>query len=203
MRDAKVNRTWGRNFSESRRRRDGRGVANGGERPYKNPMSGFRARSSGGLGEKKRRRAGVVPRAAADADRPAIDSLLEASSLPLTERGENLEHFFVHEGESGSVIGVAGLELYGRAGLLRSVVVAGPARRQGIAAALIEQIVARARTQGCTALYLLTLDTEMYFRRFGFEVISRSEAPAAIRGAKEFALLCPESAVLMQKKLVA
>ena len=165
-------------------------------------MSSFRASSPGGLGEKKRRRAGAGPRTAADADRPAIDSLLEASSLPLTESGENLEHFFVHEDDGGSVIGVAGLELYGRFGLLRSVVVAGPARRQGIAAALIERVVARARTQGCTALYLLTLDAELYFRRFGFEVISRSEAPAAIRAAPEFAVLCPESAALMQKKLV-
>ena len=165
-------------------------------------MNGFKARSLGGLGEKKRRRAGADPRIAADADRSAIERLLEASSLPLTESDENLDHFFVHEGDGGSVNGVAGLELYGRAGLLRSVVVAGPARRQGIAAALIEQVVDRARTQGCTALYLLTLDAEAYFRRFGFEVISRSEAPAAIRGAPEFAFLCPESAVLMQKKLV-
>ncbi len=165
-------------------------------------MGGFKAQSLGGLGEKKRRRSGAVPRAAADADRPAIQRLLRASSLPLTESEEKLDHFFVHEGDDGSIIGVAGLELYGRAGLLRSVVVAASARRQGIAAALIEQVVARAGTQGCTALYLLTLDAELYFQRFGFEVISRGEAPAAIRAAPEFARLCPESAALMQKKLV-
>ncbi len=165
-------------------------------------MSGLKARRQGGLGEKKRRRAVPAPRAAADADRPAIQRLLRASSLPLTEKGEKLDHFFVHDGDDGSVIGAAGLEVYGCAGLLRSVVVAGPARKQGIAAALIEQVVDRARTQGCKALYLLTLDAEAYFQRFGFEVISRSEAPAAISGSPEFARLCPESAVLMQKKLV-
>ena len=166
-------------------------------------MSGFKALSLGGLGEKKRQRAGAGPRAAADADRSAIERLLKASSLPLTGTEENLGLFFVHEGDDGTVIGAAGLELYGRAGLLRSVVVAGSARRRGIAAALIDQVVARARTEGCKALYLLTLDAEGFFKRFGFEVIARDKAPASIRGSPEFASLCPASAVLMRKRLSA
>ena len=165
-------------------------------------MNGFKARRSGGLGKNKLRRARPSPRAAADADHPAIERLLEKSSLPLTDTAESLEHFFVHEGDDGSVLGVAGLELYGSTGLLRSVVVTGSARRQGIAAALVERIIARARTNGCKVLYLLTLDAEVYFRRFGFEVISRSEAPEGIRAAPEFARHCPESAVLMRRRLV-
>lgn len=165
-------------------------------------MSGDKVRAVGGLGKKRRGPAGAGPRAAAAADRPAIGGLLEASALPPTDTGKNLEQFLVHAGDDGTVLGVAGLELYGSAGLLRSVVVAGPARRQGIAAALVERIVARARTEGCEALYLLTLDAEVYFQRFGFEVISRSEAPAGIRSSPEFARLCPESAVLMRKRLV-
>ena len=162
-------------------------------------MNGFKTQRRGGLDESKCRRAGAGPRAAVDTDHPAIERLLENSSLPPTESAENLEHYFVHEGDDGSILGVAGLELYGSAGLLRSVVVAGPARRQGIAAALVELVITRARTKGCNALYLLTLNAEAYFLRFGFEIISRSEAPGGIRGAPEFTLHCPESAVLMRR----
>lgn len=165
-------------------------------------MSDSKAQNPGGLGEKKRRRAGAGQRAAAAAERPAIDRLLKNSSLPLTAMDEDLGHFFIHQGDNGTVLGVAGLELYGSAGLLRSVAVTESARRQGIGATLVERVVACARTEGCEALYLLTLDAEVYFQRFGFEVISRSEAPAAIRASAEFARLCPESAVLMWKRIV-
>lgn len=140
-------------------------------------------------------------RAASAADRGAIEMLLHASALPSGGIDDSLQHFFVCEDIEGGVLGAAGLEVYGNSGLLRSVVVVGSARRRGIAAALVRRAMAHAQSEGCATLYLLTLDAEGYFRRFGFRVVDRENAPAAIRNSAEFATLCPESAVLMFKLL--
>lgn len=140
-------------------------------------------------------------RAAGAADLAAIEGLLEASGLPAEGVADSLAHFFVYEDGGGTLLGAAGLELYGAAGLLRSTVVAESARRRGIAAALIERAVEHAQDNGCRCLYLLTLDAYRYFERFGFGTIGREDAPAVIRGSAEFTTLCPASAVLMRRML--
>jgi len=139
-------------------------------------------------------------RPARSADLAAIEGLLESSGLPVEGVREDRGHFFVYL-EGGTLLGAVGLELYGTAGLLRSTTVAASARRRGIAAALIERAVAHAREQGCQAVYLLTLDAERYFQRFGFAVIGREDAPKAVQGSPEFTALCPASALLMRKLL--
>ncbi|HSS65887.1 MAG TPA: arsenic resistance N-acetyltransferase ArsN2 [Gammaproteobacteria bacterium] len=132
-----------------------------------------------------------------------MEDVLEASGLPVEGVREGLGRFFVYVDDGGALQGVVGLEIYGTVGLLRSVAVLASARRRGIASALIEIAVARARERDCEALYLLTLDAERYFRRFGFTAIGRDDAPAGIRGSLEFTTLCPASAVLMRRMLVA
>lgn len=139
-------------------------------------------------------------RPARSADRAAIEGLLESSGLPVDGVREGLEHFLVYV-QGGALLGTVGLELYGSAGLLRSTTVAAFARRRGIAAALVERALAEARARGCRAVYLLTLDAEGYFQRFGFAVTGRDDAPKAIRRSQEFTTLCPASAVLMRKTL--
>lgn len=184
--------------------RVGREIAIAAERPYKISMTGFKSQgttASGTPRDRRQEQAVGAPRAATVANRMAIETLLRESGLPTAGVGENLAHFFVYQGDGGIVLGAAGVELYGNAGLLRSVAVAASVRRRGIAAALIGRIVSRARSEGCDALYLLTLDAEGYFERFGFTVIDRDQAPAAIRGSAEFAALCPASAALMRKRL--
>lgn len=184
--------------------RVGRDIAIAAESPYKISMTGFRTQdttASGALRDRRQNHAGGAPRAATAKNRVAIEALLRESGLPTAGVAENLEHFFVYEGDDGIVLGAAGVELYGNAGLLRSVAVAASVRRRGIAAALIGRAASRARSEGCDALYLLTLDAQRYFERFGFTVIDRDEAPAAIRGSREFATLCPASAVLMRRRL--
>jgi amino-acid N-acetyltransferase len=142
--------------------------------------------------------AGLRP--ARSADRAAIEALLESSGLPVEGVGEGLDGFWVYV-EDGALLGAVGLELYGTAGLLRSTAVAASATRRGIAAALVEHALAYARKRGCQAVYLLTLDAERYFQRFGFTVTGRDDAPKAIGESPEFTTLCPASAVLMRKIL--
>lgn len=167
-------------------------------------MNAARARDRnpfGTLRRKEHTRERGELRAARAPDLGAIERLLESSGLPVEGVREGLGGFFVYLDDSGALLGTLGLELYGTAGLLRSVVVAESARRRGIAAALIQRALARAEEEDCQALYLLTLDAVPYFQRFGFATIDRDCAPAEIQGSQEFATLCPASAILMQNIL--
>ncbi len=141
------------------------------------------------------------PRPARGADLAAVQRLLQSSGLPIEGVREGLKHFLVCRDAEGALLGTVGLEHYGGVALLRSTVVAEPVRRRGVAAALVERAMGRAREQGCRTLYLLTLDADDYFQRFGFAAIDREEAPAEIQASPEFTTLCPDSAVLMRKRL--
>ena len=56
-----------------------------------------------------------------------------------------------------------------------------------------------ARKLGARHAYLLTDTAEAFFRRRGFEVIDRTDVPAAIRNSVEFAVACPASAIAMHR----
>lgn len=134
-------------------------------------------------------------------DLVAIDELLGAAALPLAGVAENVGGLWVVLDEDG-VTATAGVEPHGSAGLLRSVVVAPGRRGRGIGRALCGELERRAREAGIDRLYLLTLDSEGFFARLGYAAMSRDEAPAEITGCDEFAKLCPDTAVLMCKRLV-
>ena len=55
--------------------------------------------------------------------------------------------------------------------------------------------------RGAQRLWPLTLDAEKYFRRLGYKVVDRAEAPKAIMRTKQFPKLCPASAKLMRREL--
>jgi len=97
------------------------------------------------------------------------------------------------------VVGVAGLELHGDFGLLRSVAVDEDYRGQGLAAALIEAVLQRAQRVGLRSVYLLTTSARDYFARRGFADVGRDDAPAAIRESWEFKNGCPSTAAFMQR----
>ena len=131
-------------------------------------------------------------------DVDAIRCALRAAGLPVEGVDSQVDGIFVCE-SSGVVQGVAGLEVYGTDGLLRSVVVNSQMQRLGIGALLCGRVVDRAKTMGCDAVYLLTLDAAVYFEGLGFEILARDQAPAGIRSSDEFSRLCPASAMLMRR----
>jgi GNAT superfamily N-acetyltransferase len=69
--------------------------------------------------------------------RGALD-LLGRSELADQDVSQGWGHYFVVREDDGRVVGVAGLELHGEDGLLRSVAVDPDYRGQGLAAALVE-----------------------------------------------------------------
>lgn len=98
-------------------------------------------------------------------------------------------------------VGCAALEIYGQAGLLRSVAVAEAWRSQGFGRGLTEMALNLARQRGLTELYLLTETAGEFFPRFGFTPVSRAEVPPAVQQSVEFTTACPASALVMRLRL--
>jgi N-acetylglutamate synthase-like GNAT family acetyltransferase len=107
--------------------------------------------------------------------------------------------YAVAEDADGGVVGTAGVERYGRFGLLRSVAVARGARNRGVAALLVRDRMAWAGTEGLDSVYLLTTTAAEYFGRLGFEPVERDELPLEIRESPEFSGICPETSVAMRR----
>jgi amino-acid N-acetyltransferase len=144
----------------------------------------------------------VTLRRASPSDREVILAILRSLDLPTAGVPDWLERFWVADHE-GRVVGVAGMELYGDGGLLRSVAVSPEWRGSGIGRALIDRVLEAGRAAGVRDVYLLTTTAEHYFPRLGFACISREEVPGLVRASVEFTSACPSSAVVMQKKLAS
>jgi amino-acid N-acetyltransferase len=130
-------------------------------------------------------------------DLPGALDLLGRAGLPDNEVAPRWGHFFVVREDDGRVVGVAGLEVHGEHGLLRSVAVEPAYRGQGLAAALVEAVVARARLLELREVFLLTTTASDYFPRLGFKECARDAVPDAVRESWEFRSGCPKTAVVM------
>ncbi len=130
--------------------------------------------------------------------RGALD-LLGRAELTDQDVAERWGHYFVVREDDGRVVGVAGLEIHGEDGLLRSVAVDADYRGQGLAASLVEAALERAKRVQLRSVYLLTTTARDYFARRGFVDCPREEAPAAIRGSWEFRVGCPSNAAFMRR----
>lgn len=135
-------------------------------------------------------------RHAAPYDYLSILNLLATSNLPQAGVWEWLDSFFVAEA-GNSVIGTAGLEVYGAEGVLRSVAVTEPRRGNGIGRMLTDTVIDHARASGVHRLFLLTPSAEGYFARRGFRGTQRVAASIEVRRSVEFREACPTSATAM------
>jgi len=138
--------------------------------------------------------AGVALREALLSDLDAISELIRSASLPL----DGLQEARMCVAECGNeVIGCSGLEIHGKAGLLRSVAIAHEWRGRGIGEALVRCVLAEAARLGLDSVVLLTTTAPDWFPRFGFNVIAREAVPVELLDSAEFRGACPSSAVIM------
>lgn len=141
-------------------------------------------------------------REATHLDLDAVESLLTASDLPLDGVKENFSSFVVAE-DDGEIAGAIGLEKFGSVALLRSAVVSPAHRGSGIGRRLVEQVLEQASDEGIEELFLLTTTAEHYFPRFGFIPTARSTVPPAVKASAEFQGACPDSAVVMTRRVTS
>jgi len=135
-------------------------------------------------------------------DEPWVRQLLTLCGLPHEDiTPEHLRHFWVIK-EKGEILGVVGLEVFGRMGLLRSLAVAPRFRNRGFATQLTKKAEEYAASLKIEGMYLLTLTAESFFQKRGYQKTERLSVPPEIQGTTEFQGLCPASSVCMVKRLV-
>lgn len=142
----------------------------------------------------------MLIRTAQPTDLGAVHRLLHQADLPEEGVEDQFGPGYALAVEGDGVLGAAGIERYGRSGLLRSVVTSPEARGRGIARALVENRLAWAATEGIETVYLLTTTAADYFPRLGFDRVDRSEVPQEVRESKEFGAVCPSSAIAMRRR---
>ncbi len=124
-------------------------------------------------------------RRAREEDIPQIEALITAEGLPAYGLPEYLETFFVLD-EGERLVGCAGLEIYGEAALLRSVVVAPEHRGRVDGQRLVEAALADARERSVRRVYLFTMHADGFFRRLGFREVSLDGFEQAVRASRQY-----------------
>ena len=137
---------------------------------------------------------------ATGADGPAILRLLSVAGLPVDGLLDHLGTAVVAKA-GRRVVGCAALEVYTDGALLRSVVVDGEAKGQGIGTQVTTAALNLASVLGTPAVYLLTTTAEEFFPKFAFERIGRDEVPAGVKMSVEFRAACPSTAIVMRRAI--
>jgi amino-acid N-acetyltransferase len=140
-----------------------------------------------------------IERASA-ADVPAIERLLEGAGLPLDGCEEAFRQGVVAR-DREAMLGCAAVEMYGDAGLLRSVAVREDIRGRGLGRDLVAAAEAIAAAAGARELYLLTESAGTWFPRLGYTAVDRQAVPAAVLASVEFTHACPVTALVMRRRI--
>jgi len=140
---------------------------------------------------------GVALRLARAEDVPEVERLLAAEWLPPMAIAEFLESFWVLEND-GRVAGAAGIEIYGEAAVLRSVVVAPELRGTGEGDRIVRHGLDYAREHGAKRVYLFTMHAAPFFARYGFEPVTTDDFEAAVRESWQYVGLTERPEILKQ-----
>lgn len=130
-------------------------------------------------------------------DIPAIENLLKAEWLPPMAIQEFLDSFWVVEAEDG-VAGCAGIEIYGQAAVLRSVVVGPMLRGTGQGDRLVRIGLDYAREHGARRVYLFTMHAALFFARYGFEPVTTDDFEPSVRESWQYIGLTERPEILSQ-----
>jgi amino-acid N-acetyltransferase len=130
-----------------------------------------------------------------------INQLLISNNLPVIELNCVNSSYFKAINEQDRIVGAIGIEIYGRYGLLRSLVVEPECRNQGIANHLVEKLNDHAKSINIDTLFLLTTTADKYFEKKEFLRIDRDEVPDEVKQSSEFKSICPVSAIVLKKQV--
>lgn len=132
---------------------------------------------------------------------PDLAAMLAEATLPTDDLAEQGRRFFRFS-EGGQSIGFIGWEAENSAhALLRSAVVAPARRGHGDGSQMILWALTGLAELGFTDAWILTTTIEVLAQRLGFTRADRAQAPEPIRRSRQFAQLCPSTAVLLHRRL--
>jgi len=135
------------------------------------------------------------------ADKNQIRRLLSDCELPTLYVHRHLKSFMVARAGK-KIVGVVGVEVYGRTGLFRSLCVDEAYRGRRIARVLNEKLLAYARARKIDRLYLFTWHAEKFASKLGFRKIDKKRIPKSIRSTWQFRKsYCYPSVICMMKKI--
>lgn len=137
-------------------------------------------------------------RRAESSDLPRVETLLKRADLPALDPHPLLANLLVAE-EGAGPLGAVVLEVSGRAGLIRAIVVEEEQRRRGVGRELMRSLMARAAELGLKQLYVSAGDAAAFFEAVGFEAAAPEPLPAFVREARR--RRGDESAALLRLKL--
>jgi protein-tyrosine-phosphatase/N-acetylglutamate synthase-like GNAT family acetyltransferase len=140
---------------------------------------------------------GISLEVPSETDQRAIEALVRGCELPTAVVRDGFPSAYIVARRQGSIVGVAAIERFGDAALLRSVAVEPSERGLGTGLALVANRLVAAKAAGTATAFLLTTTAAPYFKRFGFIEVTRTSAPSALQASPEFAALCPASATCM------
>ena len=149
-------------------------------------------------------RDGILIEDANESDRAAIVVLLQNTNLLPDGIESHLKNVIVirhPEAVAGLefLVGSAGLEIYGKSALLRSLAVHPDFQGTGLGTRLVNRIIDVAKGKGITHLFLLTDSAEDYFKKRGFVVVGRNLVPDDMKQSIEFTTLCTSSPSMMRE----
>ncbi|MEP1151786.1 MAG: GNAT family N-acetyltransferase [Balneola sp.] len=127
-------------------------------------------------------------------------SLLKKYELPTADINFDTS-IFLGGFIDNKLVGVIGLELLGKLGLLRSLVVNEESRGEGIAKKLTKKLIKEAKNSSLLEVYLLATEAESFFARNGFTKVIKTEAPPLIKQTKQYSEICSDHAVVMKMDL--
>jgi amino-acid N-acetyltransferase len=140
---------------------------------------------------------GIALRPARPEDIPEIERLLAAEWLPPMAIVEFLASFWVLEND-GHVVGCAGIEIYGEAAVLRSVVVAPELRGTGEGDRLVRTALDYAREHNSKRMYLFTMHAAPFFARHGFVPVTIDDFEASLRESWQYVGLTERPEILKE-----
>jgi amino-acid N-acetyltransferase len=144
---------------------------------------------------------GLIATPLAAWERDGIKTALAKARLPADDIHEERVLVWRFETIQAIPVGFGALEIFGSDALLRSLVTLPPLRQVGMGAAMVAMLETEARALKCRVIYLLTASDTRLFGRLGYAACARSDVPEAVRASRQFAALCPPSAVAMVKHI--
>lgn len=139
----------------------------------------------------------LVFKKAESSDLDFIKSILNSYELPYEDLETSKVELFLSY-KNSAFVGIIGLEIFEDVGLLRSMTIDENFRNKGYGKKVCQKLLDYSVNIGIKELYLLTCTAKDFFKKIGFEIISRDAVPDSIKSTTEFSELCPCSAICMK-----